>query len=55
LAANRPQADSGTEAAIACRLHSRPPSAAEKAIGMPKEKATPSTACGIETQRLVNG
>jgi hypothetical protein len=25
---------------------------AAKAIGMPKLKATPSTACGIDTQRL---
>ena len=28
---------------------------AAKAIGMPKLKAMPSTACGIETKRLANG
>jgi len=29
-----------------------PPFTAAKAIGMPKLKATPSTACGIDTWRL---
>ena len=28
---------------------------AAKAIGMPKLKATPSTACGMDTYRLANG
>ena len=31
------------------------PSTAAYAIGMPKPKAMPSTACGIEKNRLVNG
>ena len=31
------------------------PRTAAKAIGIPKLKATPSTACGIDKKRFVNG
>ena len=40
---------------MAASDQSRPPVAAANAIGMPKLKATPSTACGIETKRLAYG
>ena len=32
-----------------------PPRTAANAIGMPKLKAMPSTACGIAKKRLLNG
>ena len=39
-------------AVMPASVQSLPPSTAEKAIGMPKLKATPSTACGMATRRL---